>query len=236
MTSISNKLDEFYKKQKLNVSEKKEFWKLVSEVKIKYNHVPKELADKFGTIKAKNTPWKLYSVKSGILLGIITFILGIIAWFWWFNYYIFERNTPLNIIDFSYWMGFLLWIAFIFLIMEGPHELSHIIVAYLCGIKFNGWGIYRFQPTWDIEYSSYLQSNFNKRAITHLIGTPINFFQFLFHLIYTTYLNFNFGLLWIPFLIIYIELIWMGIKEGYGDLPRFFKEIKRKKLHKKIID
>jgi len=151
-----SKLEEFYKKDKLSKIEKKEFWKLVAEAKIQYEHVPKEFAEKFGAIKAKNTPWTLFSVRSGILLSIITLICGIFAWLWWFNFFIFSQNTPLDFTNIVYWLGFLLWIVFIFLIMEGPHELSHIIVAYLCKIKFNGWGIYKFQPTWDIEYSSYL--------------------------------------------------------------------------------
>ena len=64
---LIEKLNEYYDKGKLNSSEKKEFWLLVSNFKIKYEHVPKELADKFGRIKAKNTPWNLYSVRSGIL-------------------------------------------------------------------------------------------------------------------------------------------------------------------------
>ena len=227
-------LDSFLKKKRLTTAEKKEFWKLVNDVKINYECVPKEIADKFGIIKAKNVPWKLYSVKSGILLGLITFIAGIIAWIWWFNFFIFSRNTQLNTNDSVYWIGFILWISLIFLIMEGPHELSHIIVAHLCKIKFNGWGIYRLQPTWDIEYSSYLQSSFNKRAMTHLIGTPINLFQFLLHLVITTWLNINFWLLWIPFIIIYLGLIWKGYSEGYGDVPRFIKELRRKKLHKEL--
>ncbi len=230
---LNDKLDAFYKKGKLNYSEKKEFWKMVNEFKIKYERVPKEFADKLGIIKAKNAPWKLYSVKSGIILGIISFVLGIFAWFWWFNYFIFNQPVSLNMSDFSYWLGFISWIAFIFLIMEGLHELSHLIAAHFFNIKFNGWGIYKLQPTWDIEYSSYLQSSFNKRAITHLIGTPINFFQFLLHLIITTFLNFNFWILWIPFIAIYLELTWMGIKEGYGDVPRFLKELKRKKINRK---
>ncbi|MFX1312411.1 MAG: hypothetical protein ACFFHD_07340 [Promethearchaeota archaeon] len=232
---LIEKLNEFYDKDKLNSSEKKEFWLLVSSIKIKYEHVPKELAEIFGKIKSKITPWKLYSVQSGILLGIITLLLGIIAWIWWFSYYIITRSTSLNVFDIEYWTGFTLWIVFIFLIMEGPHELSHLFVAYLCKIKFNGWGIYKFQPTWDIEYSSYMQSSFNKRALTHLIGTPINLFQYLLHLIITTIFNIYFWLLWIPFLFIYAWLIWKGVKEGYGDLPRFYKELKRKKLHKKVV-
>ena len=235
MIDLIEKLNIFYEKGKLNPSEKKEFWNLVSDFKVKFERVPKELAEKFGAIKAKNVPWNLYSVRSGILLGITTLLLGIIAWIWWFLYYIMARSIPLNVFDIEYWMGFILWIVFIFLIMEGPHELSHFFIAYLCKIKFNGWGSYKFQPTWDIEYSSYMQSSFNKRALTHLIGTPINLFQYLLHLIITTFLNGNFWLLWIPFLLIYTWLIWKGVKEGYGDLPRFYKEIKRKKLHEKEV-
>ena len=144
-------------------------------------------------------------------------------------------SQPLTFSDLKYWIGLGIWIIIMFLAMEGAHELSHIIVAYFFKIKFNGWGIYKLQPTWDIEYSSYLQSSFNKRAITHLIGTPVNLFQYLLHLIITTYLNVNFWLLWIPFIVIYIELIRMGIKEGYGDLPRFLKELKRKKLHEQMM-
>lgn len=226
------KLDEFYTKGKLNPIEKKEFWKLVSIFKIKYEHVPKELADKFGEIKARNTPWKLYSVRSGVLLGIITFIIGIFAWIWWFNYFIINQSGALTMFKIDFWIGYVLWIIFIFLIMEGPHEISHYIVAYACNIKFNGWGIYKFQPTWDIEYSSYMQSSFNKRAFTHLIGTPINLIQYLFFLLITTLMNIHFWTLWIPFLLIYSWLIWKGVKYGYGDWPRFIKELKMKKKHK----
>jgi len=232
---INKKIDEFYQKEKLTPSEKKEFWKLVHEVKLKYEHVPRELADKFGIIKARNTPWKLHSNWSGVLLGIVTFVLGIFAWIWWFDFFILSRSSPLTISNFYFWIGCVLWMIFIFLIMEGPHELSHIIVAYVCKIKFSGWGLYRAQPTWDIEYSSYLQSSYNKRAITHLIGTPLNLFQYTLHLIITTWMNANFWLLWIPFILIYFWLIWCGVTQGYGDWPRFYKELKRKKLHRNQI-
>ena len=232
--ALNDKLDELHKKGQLSPDEKREFWKLVHEAKVKYEHVPKELAEKFGKIKAENSPWKLYSIRSGVLLGVSTFILGILAWIWWFDFFIFSRTAPLKPTGLLYWIGFILWVIFMFLIMEGPHELSHIIVARAFKIKFNGWGIYRLQPTLDIEYSSYLQSNFNKRAITHLIGMPINLIQYLLHLIITTFLNINFWLLWIPFIIIYFSLFWMGIREGYGDLPRFIKELKRKRIHKRI--
>ncbi len=231
---LTEKLNEYYEKGRLNPNEKKEFWYLVSHFKIKYEHVPTELAEKFGAIKAKNTPWKLYSVRSGILLGFITLVLGIFVWFWWFEIFISNQKTPLNLTDFLFWEGIILWMLFIFLIMEGPHELSHLITAYICKIKFNGWGNYKLQPTWDIEYSSYMQSSFNKRALTHLIGTPINLFQYILFLVITIWLNVNFWILLIPFLLIYGWLIWKGIKEGYGDLPRFFKELKRKSLHKEI--
>ncbi|MFX0093573.1 MAG: hypothetical protein ACFFBD_17610 [Candidatus Hodarchaeota archaeon] len=227
------KLNQLYRTDKLGRLEKKEFWKLVSEAKIEYERVPVELAEKFGIIKARIMPWKLRSVKSGILLGITTFILGFIAWIWWFKHYIFNRIIPLDVVDFSYWIGFILWIVFIFLIMEGPHELSHLIVAQLFHIKFRGWGLYKLQPTWDIEYSSYLQASFNQRAIVHLIGTPVNLFQYLLHLTLTLFWNRNFWPLLIPFLIIYGNLIWMGIRQGYGDIPKFLKELKKKRLHRK---
>ena len=97
---LKDKLEEYYRKGKLDPSEKKEFWKLVSEVKIKYGKVPKELADKFGTIKANNRPWKLYSVRSGILLGAITFILGIFSWFWWFFFFLLCFFKTFNTLSF----------------------------------------------------------------------------------------------------------------------------------------
>ena len=229
---LENKLEELFNKGKLDPIEKKEFWKLVHEAKVRYNSVPKDLAEKFGKIKAQNTPWRLYKVRSNILLSVITLLVGIIAWIWWFDFFIFSQSIPLNPSKLLFWIGLFLWILFIFLIMLGPHELSHILIARLFKIKFNGWGMYRFQPTLDIEYSSYLRSNFNKRALIHIIGMPINLIQFLAHLIITTYLNINYWILWIPFTVIYSSLIIAGAVVGYGDLPRCIKELKRKKEHK----
>ena len=225
------KIDEFYQKIKLTSKEKKEFWKLVHEVKIMYNSVPKNLADKFGKIKASNTPWKLYSVRSGVIKSIITLTLGIMAWIWWCNEYIFMMSPPLTFSDSKYWIGLGIWIVIMFLAMEGTHELSHIIFAYSCKIKFNGWGSYKLSPTWDIEYSSYLQSTFNKRAWLHLIGALVNIIQYLAHLIITILLNINFILLLIPIVLVYLWTIWKGITEHYGDIPRFIKEIRRKRLY-----
>ncbi|MFX0140396.1 MAG: hypothetical protein ACFFDN_42550 [Candidatus Hodarchaeota archaeon] len=229
---LEEKLEELLSKGTLNPIEKREFWKLVHEAKVRYNSVPKELADKFGKIKAQNTPWKLYRLRSNIVLSVLTFLLGIVAWIWWFDMFIFSQAVPLSSSQLLFWIGFLLWMIFIFLIMLGPHELSHFIVAELFKIKFNGWGIYRLQPTLDIEYSSYLRSTFNKRALTHLIGMPINLFQFLAHLLITTFLNNNYWILWIPFTVIYSFLIIVGLVGGYGDVPRCIKELKRKKIHK----
>ena len=230
---LENRLEELLNKGKLNPIEKKEFWKLVHEVKVRYNSVPKNLAEKFGKIKAQNIPWRLYKMWSNILLSVITLLVGIIAWIWWFDYFIFSQIIPLNSSILLFWHGFFLWILFIFLIMLGPHELSHLLIARLFKIDFNGWGIYRFQPTLDIEYSSYLMSSYNKRALLHIIGMPINLIQFLAHLIITIYLNINYWILWIPFTVIYSYLIIAGVMEGYGDVPRCIKEMKRKKEHKK---
>ena len=233
---LENKLEELFSKGRLNPIDKKEFWKLVHEAKVRYNSVPKDLADEFGKIKAQNIPWRLYKLRSNIALSVITLLLGIVAWIYWFNMFIFNQAIPLNSSKSLYWTGFFLWMLFIFLIMLGPHELSHILIARLFKIKFNGWGIYRLQPTLDIEYSSYLKSTFNKRASLHLIGMPINLFQFLAHLIITTFLNINYWILWIPFTIIYSYLIVAGILEGYGDVPRCIKELKRKNEHIQMVN
>ncbi len=231
---LEDKLDGFLNKGKLSPNEKKEFWKLVHEAKVKYNSVPERVAEKFGNIKAQNTPWRLYKMWSNTLLSVGTLLIGIIAWMWWFDFFILSQSIPLNRSKQLFWIGFFLWILFIFLIMLGPHELSHLLIAKLFKIRFNGWGIYRFQPTLDIEYSSYLRSNFNRRALLHLIGTPVNLIQFLAHLIITTCLNINYWILWLPFTIIYSYLLIAGAVEGYGDIPRCIKELKRKKLHKEL--
>ena len=93
---LENVLEELLNKEKLNPFEKREFWKLVHEAKVRYNSVPKDLADKFGKIKAQNTPWRLYNLRSNILLSIITLLFGIIAWIWWFDMFIFSQSIPLN--------------------------------------------------------------------------------------------------------------------------------------------
>ena len=162
---LEDKLEELSNKEELNPVEKREFWKLVHKAKVRYNSVPKELADKFGKIKVQNTPWKLYRLRSNILLSVFTFLLGIVAWIWWFDLFIFSQSIPLNSSKQLFWIGFFLWILFIFLIMLGPHELSHFLIAKLFKIKFNGWGMYRFQPTLDIEYSSYLMSSSTSESL-----------------------------------------------------------------------
>ena len=232
---LEKEVEDLLSKEKLNPIEKKEFWKLVHEAKVRYNSVPKELADKFGKIKARNAPWRLYRVRSNIVISVLAFLLGVVGWIWWLDMFIFSQAVPLNTSQLLFWIGFLLWMVFILLIMLGPHELSHIIVAKLFNINFNGWGIYRLQPTLDIEYSSYLGSTFGKRALLHLIGMPINLFQFLAHLIITTFLNNNYWILWIPFTVIYSFLIIVGIVGGYGDVPRCVKELKRNKEYKKKL-
>ena len=133
---LENKLEDLLNKEKLNPIEKREFWKLVHEAKVRHNSVPEELAEKFGKIKAQNTPWRLYQLRSNIILSVLTLLLGIGAWIWWFDMFIFSQAIPLNSSKLLFWMGFLLWMLFIFLIMLGPHELSHIIIAKLFKINF----------------------------------------------------------------------------------------------------
>ncbi|WP_455278137.1 hypothetical protein [[Eubacterium] cellulosolvens] len=225
-----------------DLTNRKDFWHLVSQAKIEFNQVPSPIADMLGELRCimvKSKRWPF--VRTFFLWFILPIFLGIISILVWF---IIGRFGEIYSLSESFSRDYLivnlgllklfLWGFGWTLVTDRSHTVAHVIIGSLFRIKFRSmisarWMNSRIPVILEMDYKTYLKTSFVKREIMHISGTIVPFFiVVIWFLITDAWFRFIMPLFILGFFIIVV-------RKGYAnDMKYFMSEREYSKKHKEF--
>jgi len=218
----------------LSDQERRRVRTIMRDVKLKYDRVPKELAEPLGRIRRTSLiTFNIYSKNVGFLFGILALIAGMLLnFFWLFNFvenvfflqFFYTFNELIRLLDvyffeevffwllgqnffaflLTYLLGLGLWTASAITTMAGIRVFVHYYVLKKIYNVEPFFWIHKLEPCWVENYAQFLQIGFKGRRMCYLTGGLTGVIYMIIICAITTLINPNFWTVWLIFAVFYI--------------------------------
>lgn len=216
-------------KGRLNRGERDRVRRIIRNVKLRYDRVPKDLAEPLGRVRRTSLiTYNLYSRNVGFLFAAVTLFAGIFLSLIWIQNYVeyfsFEEFFALfdellrlfevyffeevlawllgqNFISYvlSYILGLVIWSVAVVLLMTGLSVIVHYLVLKKKYKVKAYFMIHRLRPAWIEDYSDFLQIGFKGRRLSHLTAASTGMALMAIVCVLTTIFFYQYWTVWLIF-------------------------------------